>query len=58
MQPSVENVESGTYPFYKDLAFVLSNKPSGRLSDFIGFVLSDEGRRLIRASGYLPSGGN
>jgi phosphate transport system substrate-binding protein len=53
--PSEDTVERGEYPVFKDLAFVLpSDEPDPLANDFIAFVFSPEGQRLIRASGYVP----
>jgi phosphate transport system substrate-binding protein len=55
LRPNEEAVRSGTYPIFKDLAFVLpSDDPDPLATEFISFVFSKEGQELIRASGYVP----
>ena len=51
---SEASVQSRRYPFSKDLAFVSVDQPAGAVADFLGFVDGEQGRRLMRASGYIP----
>lgn len=56
VQPTLEALESGKYPFVKTLAFVYRpDKVSPALESFMEFVRSAAGERLLRANGYLPS---
>ena len=52
--PGEASVQSGRYPFAKDLAFVAVEAPTGLAADFIRFAHSDDGRALMRAHGYIP----
>ncbi|WP_422891087.1 PstS family phosphate ABC transporter substrate-binding protein [Nannocystis pusilla] len=52
--PSEASVQSGRYPFSKDLAFAALEAPSGLAAEFIRFAHSDEGRALMKAHGYIP----
>jgi phosphate transport system substrate-binding protein len=54
--PTVENVESGRYPFHKTLSFVTRGEPTGLTAALLEFVASSEGRALIREAGYVPVG--
>ncbi len=54
IEPSEASVQSGRYPFSKDLAFVSVEDPAGLASDFLRFVDGAEARKLMRASGYIP----
>lgn len=53
--PTLKELQSGKYPLYKSLVFVYhgANIPQGA-RDFISFVRSREGERLLRANGFLP----
>jgi phosphate transport system substrate-binding protein len=51
---SEASVQSGRYPFAKDLAFVSADEPGGLIGELVRFVHGDEARRLMRASGYIP----
>lgn len=54
-QPSQANVRAGSYPILKDLAFVIPADDHDPLAhEFIAFVFSPEGQKVIRESGYVP----
>lgn len=53
--PTLENVQEGRYPLVKPLIFVFQQKklpPAAR--EFLAFVRSQEGRKIMRDNGYLP----
>ncbi|MFO0713534.1 MAG: substrate-binding domain-containing protein [Sandaracinus sp.] len=52
--PSVAGVTDGTYPLYKDLAFVVRDPSREDVARFLAFASSDEGRAVIAASGAAP----
>lgn len=53
--PSEVSVQSGRYPFSKDLAFVSVEQPGGAVAEFLRFVVEGEqARSLMRVSGYIP----
>jgi len=54
--PTLKNMQSGTYPLYKSLAFVYRKDrlPAGA-SLFIDFVRSKAGEKILKANGYLPA---
>jgi len=55
VDPTLESLASGRYPFAKTLAFVFRpEKLSPDLERFLAFVQSAEGHRLLRAHGYQP----
>lgn len=54
VEPTGTNVESGRYPFVKELAFVTDGVPTGGAKDFIDFALSPQGRALLRVRGAVP----
>ncbi|MBN2493968.1 MAG: substrate-binding domain-containing protein [Deltaproteobacteria bacterium] len=54
VRPSPETLESGAYPFSKDLSMLSVGPPSDLARDFLGFIYSDRGRDLTRRAGYLP----
>lgn len=55
VEPSPETVRDGSYPIYRPLYLYARSARSGLLDDFVSFVLSAEGRRLVAASGFVPS---
>lgn len=54
VEPTGSNVESGRYPFVKEIAFVTIGAPSGGAEAFIEFALSAQGRALLRVRGAVP----
>jgi len=54
IEPSEASVQSRRYPFSKDLALVSVEPPVGAPAEFLRFIDGDHGRRLMRASGYIP----
>lgn len=54
-RPTIDNVLSGNYPIIKDLAFVIpTDDPDPLAYEFMAFVFSADGQKLIRESGYVP----
>ncbi|MFV8750278.1 substrate-binding domain-containing protein [Nannocystaceae bacterium ST9] len=50
-----EAVRTGSYPLFKDLAFVyVEDDPDPLVLEFIAFVFSADGQRIITESGYVP----
>jgi len=52
--PSYKNVASGKYTLYRPLYLVTSPAPSQKVKDFIKFVVSKEGRKIIRDNNTVP----
>lgn len=55
VQPSVENVRRGAYPYSKSFVLVTKGTPSPATQRFINFVFSDEGRDILAGLGHLVS---
>ncbi len=56
VSPTLENIESGEYPLCADLVCAKlesNNKPY--VQKMIDFMLSDDGRELIKQTGYAPA---
>ena len=52
--PSEENIKKGVYPLSRNLTFITQGKPKGTVEKFIQFVLSTQGQKIVRDSGYVP----
>jgi phosphate transport system substrate-binding protein len=50
--PTEDNVRSKRYPIWRYLYFYTNGKPSGATKDFIDFVLSPAGQRVVEEVGY------
>ena len=49
-----EHVQNGTYPIVRDLSLITDGVPTGATSEFIAFLLSPEGQRIVHEMGYVP----
>ncbi len=53
IQPSVENTKNSLYPISRNLFFVTNGKPSGVVKDYIDFVLSPQGQKIVEENGFI-----
>jgi phosphate transport system substrate-binding protein len=52
--PTLKNLQNGTYPLYKTLAFVYrKEKLSAGAKLFLDYVRSRDGEKILKANGYL-----
>ena len=54
IEPTVEAVNSGRYPFARYLYFYTASRPEGPVRNFIDFALSPAGQRLVAREGFVP----
>ncbi len=52
--PSEETVLNKTYKIARPLYMYTNGDPDGAVKDFIDFVLSDEGQKIVKEVGYVP----
>jgi len=52
--PSLDSVQSGTYPLSRNLFFYTIGEPAGMAKAFIDWVLSPEGQKICESVGYYP----
>jgi len=52
--PTLQHVQDGTYPISRGLHLILPADASRALHDFVAFLLSPAGQKIVVASGYLP----
>jgi phosphate transport system substrate-binding protein len=55
VEPTVANIEAGTYKLVRPFLFVFDKPPSGREKEFLDFVLSPKGQRLLEKEGLVPA---
>lgn len=53
IKPSKENVLNGSYLLARKLYMYTNGKPSGVIADFINFILSPDGQKLVEKSGFI-----
>lgn len=51
--PTELNIRNDTYPITRYLHYFLSKSPSGKVKDFINWVLSPSGQTVIRNAGFI-----
>ncbi len=54
ISPTEESVIEDVYPISRYLHFYTLRQPEGEVKKFIDWVISNEGQRLVRESGYIP----
>jgi phosphate transport system substrate-binding protein len=52
--PTVENIKSGNYRVTRFLYIYVKNKPSGKIKEYIDWILSDDGQAVVSQVGYFP----
>jgi phosphate transport system substrate-binding protein len=52
--PTVKNIIDGTYPISRYLHLYTIKQPEGEIKKFIDWVISDEGQKVVKESGYIP----
>ena len=53
IEPTVENIQNGTYPFIIDIYAVTTKEPEGNVKALIDWFTSPEGQELVEGSGYV-----
>jgi phosphate transport system substrate-binding protein len=51
---NAEAVQDGTYPISRPLYLYTLGEPAGAVQEFIQWVLSDEGQKVVEQTGYVP----
>ena len=54
VEPSIENIQNGSYPFVADFYAVTNGEPEGNSKLLINWVLSRQGQEIIEKTGYTP----
>lgn len=54
IEPSEKNAQNDSYPLTRYLHFFTTQLPKGAVKYFIDWVLSPEGQKIIKQSGYIP----
>jgi phosphate transport system substrate-binding protein len=52
--PTKENVSNNNYPIARPLFMYTNGKPKGLIKSFIDFILSDNGKKIVEETGYVP----
>jgi phosphate transport system substrate-binding protein len=54
--PTIDNVKTKTYPISRDLYVITNGQPTGLANDFIKYILSPEGQKIVSDEGYVTLG--
>ncbi|MDD1724049.1 MAG: extracellular solute-binding protein, partial [Methanospirillum sp.] len=52
-KPSVEGIKAGSYPLSRSLFFVSDGEPEGIAKEFIDFLLSPDGQKIVEEQGFV-----
>lgn len=55
IQPTVENIVSGTYKVSRPIFLLVKGQIQGEVKNFIDYILSPEGQKTIKDNGLLPA---
>ncbi len=51
--PSEKTVQDGSYPIARPLFLYTNGEASGTAKDFMAFILSEQGQKIVREAGYV-----
>lgn len=54
IEPTVANALAGEYPISRPLYLLTNGEPQGLAKDFIDFILSVEGQKIVEDEGFVP----
>lgn len=55
-EPTVENIKSGSYKIARPFNIAVKDGVSDTAADFIKYIMSDEGQKVVEDSGYISQG--
>jgi len=53
ISPTLANVKDQSYPVSRELYVITNGQPSGLTGDFINYILSDDGQKIVSDEGYV-----
>ena len=54
ISPSISTVKDKTYPVSRDLYMITNGQPTGLTKDYLDYILSADGQKIVAAQGYVP----
>jgi len=51
--PTLENIVNGSFPITRNLLIVTQGEPVGLVKQFVDYLLSTEGQKIVKDSGYV-----
>ncbi|MBN1561591.1 phosphate ABC transporter substrate-binding protein [candidate division KSB1 bacterium] len=52
--PTIENTQNGNYPIARPLLMYTLGEPSGKVHQYLDWILAAEGQKIVQESGYVP----
>lgn len=56
--PTIDTVNDGTYPVARPLHMYTRGEPSGVIKDYLDWIMSEDGQRIVAELGFVPLGGS
>lgn len=53
VEPTVKNVQDGTYAMQRNLILATMGEPSGAAKNLIDWILGEEGQDLLQECGFI-----
>ena len=57
-EATAENIKAGTYKIARPFNIATKGDATGLAADFINYIMSDEGQKVIEDNGYISQGSN
>ncbi len=54
VEATATNIASNKYPISRNLYMYLRNRPSGAMKQFVDWILSPDGQKIVTEIGYFP----
>lgn len=54
VEPTEENVKNGKYKVSRTLHMITKGEPNGAVKDYLDYVLSSDGQKVVEEKGYMP----
>ncbi|MGQ9694635.1 MAG: phosphate ABC transporter substrate-binding protein [Thermodesulfobacteriota bacterium] len=54
VEPNLENIRRQRYKIVRPFLFVLKKEPTGVIKDFLNFILSADGQKILAREGLMP----
>jgi phosphate transport system substrate-binding protein len=54
LAPTLENAKKGLYPITRPLQIYTPGEPGGEVKQYLEWIMSPDGQRIVRELGYVP----
>jgi phosphate transport system substrate-binding protein len=54
LEPGADVARSGKYPISRKLYVYTAGEPTGELKEYIDWILSPEGQKIVEKEGFVP----